>query len=49
VTRVDRTTGVDEFFADVRLRRVDGGHFLPLECPREFAAAVAAAAGVSLS
>jgi pimeloyl-ACP methyl ester carboxylesterase len=33
-----------QFFADVRLQHVDGGHFLPLECPREFAAAVRAAA-----
>jgi pimeloyl-ACP methyl ester carboxylesterase len=38
---------LDEFFADVRLVHVDGGHFLPLECPREFAAAVAAAAGTA--
>jgi pimeloyl-ACP methyl ester carboxylesterase len=36
-----------EFFADVRLRPVDGGHFVPLECPRGFAAAVAAAAGIA--
>jgi pimeloyl-ACP methyl ester carboxylesterase len=36
---------LEEFFAEVRLRRVDSGHFLPLESPREFAAAVAAAAG----
>jgi pimeloyl-ACP methyl ester carboxylesterase len=37
---------LDEFFADVRLRYVDGvGHFTPLECPREFAVAVAAATG----
>jgi pimeloyl-ACP methyl ester carboxylesterase len=36
---------IDEFFADVRLRRVDGvGHFTPLECPGDFAAAVLAAA-----
>ncbi|WP_327000025.1 alpha/beta hydrolase [Dactylosporangium sp. NBC_01737] len=34
---------LDRFFARVRLRPVDCGHFLPLECPREFAAAVAAA------
>jgi hypothetical protein len=31
--------------ADVRLRHVDCGHFVPLERPREFAAAVAGAAG----
>jgi pimeloyl-ACP methyl ester carboxylesterase len=32
---------LDEFFADIRLRYVDGvGHFTPLECPREFAAAI---------
>jgi pimeloyl-ACP methyl ester carboxylesterase len=34
---------LDEFFADVRLQHVDSGHFLPLERPRAFAAAVAAA------
>ncbi|MEU7905205.1 alpha/beta hydrolase [Actinoplanes sp. NPDC049118] len=38
---------LDRFFADVRLRHVDGGHFLPLECPREFAAAVATATTVT--
>lgn len=33
-----------EFFADVRLRHLDGvGHFTPVEAPDEFAAAVAAA------
>jgi pimeloyl-ACP methyl ester carboxylesterase len=33
-----------EFFADVRLTFVDGaGHFTPLECPRELAAALATA------
>ena len=32
---------LDEFFADVRLRHLDGaGHFSPLEQPEEFAAAV---------
>jgi hypothetical protein len=35
------------FFADVRLSHVDGGHFLPLECPEAFAAAVNTAAGAS--
>jgi pimeloyl-ACP methyl ester carboxylesterase len=41
---------LDDFFTDVRLDRVDGvGHFTPLECPREFAAALAAAAGPLLS
>ena len=40
---------LDEFFADVRLRSLDGaGHFTPLERPRDFAAAVAAAAGAPL-
>jgi len=34
-----------EFFADVQVRHVDAGHFLPLEAPAEFAAAVAAAGG----
>jgi pimeloyl-ACP methyl ester carboxylesterase len=38
---------LDQFFVHVRLQQVDGGHFLPLECPREFAAAVAVAAGAS--
>jgi pimeloyl-ACP methyl ester carboxylesterase len=38
---------LDEFFADVRLQHVDSGHFLPLERPREFAAAVAAAAAAT--
>jgi pimeloyl-ACP methyl ester carboxylesterase len=34
-----------EFFADLRLAFVDGaGHFTPLECPGEFAAALTAAA-----
>jgi pimeloyl-ACP methyl ester carboxylesterase len=41
---------LDDFFTNVRLRYVDGvGHFTPLECPREFAAALAAAAGISRS
>ncbi len=36
---------LDKFFADVRLSRLDGaGHFTPLERPRDFAAAVTAAA-----
>lgn len=36
----DRLTA---FFSDVELRPVDGvGHFIPLECPREFADAVTA-------
>lgn len=39
--------GLDRFFADVRLEQVDGGHFVPLECPREFAAAVNTAAGTT--
>jgi pimeloyl-ACP methyl ester carboxylesterase len=35
---------LDEFFTDVRLRHIGGaGHFTPLECPRDFAAALAAA------
>lgn len=38
---------LDQFFADVRLQRVDSRHFLPLERPHEFAAAVAATAGVT--
>jgi pimeloyl-ACP methyl ester carboxylesterase len=34
-----------EFFTDARLIRLDGaGHFTPLECPEDFAAAVTAAA-----
>jgi pimeloyl-ACP methyl ester carboxylesterase len=41
---------LDDFFANVRLQQVDGvGHFTPLECPRDFAAAVAETAGTSLS
>jgi pimeloyl-ACP methyl ester carboxylesterase len=37
---------LDDFFANARLRYIDGaGHFTPLECPHEFAAAVAAATG----
>jgi pimeloyl-ACP methyl ester carboxylesterase len=39
---------LDDFFADARLRHLDGvGHFTPLESPHDFAAAVAAAAGIS--
>jgi pimeloyl-ACP methyl ester carboxylesterase len=34
---------LDRFFADVRLQHVDSGHFVPVERPEEFAAAVAAA------
>ncbi|GII59259.1 hypothetical protein Pth03_76480 [Planotetraspora thailandica] len=35
---------IGDFFADARLRYVDGsGHFTPLECPRDFATALAAA------
>jgi pimeloyl-ACP methyl ester carboxylesterase len=35
---------VSEFFADIRVIRLDaGGHFTPLERPHDFAAAVAAA------
>ncbi len=43
----DWSDRLDRFFADVRLQQVDGGHFVPLERPQEFAAAVAAAAGTS--
>jgi len=39
---------IEEFFAAARLTRLDGiGHFSPLEGPRDFAAAIAAAAGIS--
>ena len=39
-----------DFFADAQLRYLDGiGHFTPLEAPRDFAAAVAAAAAPSPS
>jgi pimeloyl-ACP methyl ester carboxylesterase len=39
---------IGEFFAAARLTWLDGvGHFSPLEGPREFAAAVAVAAGLS--
>jgi pimeloyl-ACP methyl ester carboxylesterase len=39
---------LDEFFVDVRVQHVDGvGHFTPLECPHEFAVALAAAVGTS--
>jgi pimeloyl-ACP methyl ester carboxylesterase len=35
---------LDQYFAELRIRQLtDVGHFVPLECPREFAAAVAAA------
>jgi pimeloyl-ACP methyl ester carboxylesterase len=37
---------LDEFFADARLRHLDGvGHFTPVESPDAFAAAVSAASG----
>jgi pimeloyl-ACP methyl ester carboxylesterase len=36
-----------EFFADVHVRRIDAGHFLPLEAPGEFAAAVASGLGTA--
>ncbi|GIJ43631.1 hydrolase [Virgisporangium aliadipatigenens] len=36
---------LDRFFTDVRIQHVDCGHFLPLERPHDFAAAVIAAAG----
>jgi pimeloyl-ACP methyl ester carboxylesterase len=36
---------LDDFFADARLTFLDGaGHFVPLERPEQFAAAVSAAA-----
>jgi hypothetical protein len=38
---------LDDFFPNVRLQYIDGvGHFTPLECPNEFAAALAAASGI---
>ena len=38
---------IEDFFAAAVLRRLDGvGHFAPLECPRDFAAAITSAAGV---
>lgn len=41
---------LDDFFANVRVQHIDSvGHFTPLECPRQFAAALAAAAGTSPS
>jgi pimeloyl-ACP methyl ester carboxylesterase len=41
---------LDDYFASVRLQHIDGvGHFTPLECPHDFAAALAAAAGTSHS
>lgn len=41
---------LDDFFANARLRHIDGiGHFTPLECPHEFAEALAAAAVTSRS
>jgi pimeloyl-ACP methyl ester carboxylesterase len=45
----DWSDRLDDFFADVRLHNLDGiGHFTPLESTREFASALAAAAGSSL-
>jgi pimeloyl-ACP methyl ester carboxylesterase len=39
---------LDDFFVNAQVRQVSGvGHFTPLECPREFAAALATAAGAS--
>jgi pimeloyl-ACP methyl ester carboxylesterase len=39
---------LDQYFSDLRLRHLDQtGHFVPLEAPREFAAALAAAAGTA--
>jgi pimeloyl-ACP methyl ester carboxylesterase len=36
---------IEDFFAAATLQRLDGvGHFTPLECPRDFAAAITAAA-----
>jgi pimeloyl-ACP methyl ester carboxylesterase len=41
---VEWSDRVSEFFADIRVTRLDGGgHFTPLERPHDFAAAVAAA------
>jgi pimeloyl-ACP methyl ester carboxylesterase len=41
---------LDDFFVNARLRYLaDVGHFTPLECPRDFAAALAAAAGTTSS
>jgi pimeloyl-ACP methyl ester carboxylesterase len=41
---------LDDFFADIRVQHIDSvGHFTPLECPCQFAAALAAAAGTSPS
>ncbi|GAA4465932.1 alpha/beta hydrolase [Phytohabitans houttuyneae] len=37
---VDWSDRLGQFFADLQIQHVDGGHFLPLECPREFAVAV---------
>ncbi|GAA1027595.1 alpha/beta hydrolase [Virgisporangium ochraceum] len=34
---------LDQFFADAQIQRIDSGHFVPLERPHQFAAAVAAA------
>jgi pimeloyl-ACP methyl ester carboxylesterase len=40
---------LDQYFAELRLRELaDVGHFVPLEGPREFAAAVAAASDAAL-
>jgi pimeloyl-ACP methyl ester carboxylesterase len=36
---------IDDFFIDAQLRYLDGtGHFTPVECPHDFAEALAAAA-----
>ena len=41
---------IDEYFIDARLRYIDDvGHFTPVECPQDFAEALAAAANVPLS
>ena len=40
---------IDDFFIDAHLRYLDGaGHFTPVECPHDFAEALAAAANVPL-
>ena len=39
---------IEDFFAAAVLSQLDGvGHFTPLECPRDFAAAITAAAGTA--
>jgi pimeloyl-ACP methyl ester carboxylesterase len=38
---------LEQFFAELRLQHLDGvGHFVPLEAPKEFAAAINAALGM---